>query len=47
MPCFLDLPFSVRSIMLQTGSTASLFDFFGQSQASIVLKAWDINAAIK
>ena len=30
--------------MLQTGLTASLFAFLGQSQASIILKTCEINA---
>ena len=33
--------------MLRIGLIASLFVIFGQSQASIILKAWEINAVMK
>ena len=36
--CFLASPLNVQSIVLQTGSTVSLFALFGQSQASFILK---------
>ena len=47
VPCFLASPLGVGSIILRIGLIASLFVFFGQRQASIILKAWEVNAAIK
>ena len=33
--------------MLRIGSSGSLFGFLAQSRASIILKAWEINAVMK
>ena len=33
--------------MLRISLIASLFVFFGESQASIIIKAWEINAVMK
>ena len=46
VPCFLASPFSVQRLMLRTGLIASFSVLSGQSQASIILKVWEINAVI-
>ena len=47
VPRFLASPLSVRSIVLRIGLIASLFAPYGQIQASIILKACEINAVMK